>query len=797
MDNTITSKDIGLSEIASFNIESNAIQSHHIEKETVVSDNIAANAIQRQHINELAISSRNIADNSIYTNHIIQYNIENRHITDNAIAHNHIDDAVIINSRIFDNTITSEKIDENAILSIHLPDEVIVTRHIADDAILERHIAAGQIPGSKLADNAIEEANIADNAITEDKLATDSVTTLEIKDETITSKDIGNHEIPGTLIAENAITSKNIAEGGISSSNIELNSITSANIVDFSITSDDIMDGTIQAQNTLNPNSIGSEKIVTGAILNRHIADNAITSRNIEDGTIPWEKITTDPIPNASIADNSISGAKLKDNSIDGSKIKDGSITVAKLADKSISTNALVGTLAVSKGGTGISNFNDLVGAVLFGVDNGTSKVMGGDKTKLHWDNANNRLGINTASPAVALHIKGDLLTEGGSLYLGNKNNSISYGSHSTDNTKSFIIIGPPASGTIDENTEPNGALKTKQLYVKEKVGIGVMEPKNKLEVKGSMAIGADYAGKQAPANGLIVEGAVAIGKTAPTAGFMLDVEGRIKAKGIFGESTDTTSGVGIKGIGGSKGIVSEASDIGVEIKDAKSIGLKTSSSTGKGISVVINNTSAVSAQGLLVEHKDSDGTVISSGGIGKFDSSKGYTAAVFGTAGTDANATNWAGYFDGPVKITNKLGIGLGQNDTPEADLHVKKSALIESTIGTSAAEPLSGTAIKWHEKSKWVIKDCNNPKQLTFNTGSGDTELPNGSYILTLIVESKADTCVVTFSESSIKWEKGQVPSNTDAIKKDNFAIFSFLLKKESNTDIVYYGMGPANFK
>ena len=117
----------------------------------------------------------------------------------------------------------------------------------------------------------------------------------------------------------------------------------------------------------------------------------------------------------------------------------------------------------------------------------------------------------------------------------------------------------------------------------------------------------------------------------------------------------------------------------------------------------------------------------------------------------------------------------------------------MIESTIGTSAAEPLSGTAIKWHEKSKWVIKDCNNPKQLTFNTGSGDTELPNGSYILTLIVESKADTCVVTFSESSIKWEKGQVPSNTDAIKKDNFAIFSFLLKKKAILTLFTMVWGP----
>ena len=264
------------------------------------------------------------------------------------------------------------------------------------------------------------------------------------------------------------------------------------------------------------------------------------------------------------------------DNSIPGSKIENGSITAAKLADSSISTNALVGTLAVSKGGTGISSFDDLVGAVLFGVNNNGQNVMGGDKTKLHWDNANNRLGVNTATPEVTLHVVGSVFTEGGSLYLGNIDNSISYGTDNSGSTpKSFIIIGPPASGTIDENSEPNGALKTNKLYVKENVGIGVKNPSNKLEVAGSMAIGANYAGTQAPANGLIVEGKVAIGKTAPDAQYMLDVNGRIKAKGVYGNSSDTAMALASRALVVIRGLYPRVLILGLTLLMPKMLGLE------------------------------------------------------------------------------------------------------------------------------------------------------------------------------------------------------------------------------
>ena len=784
VDGTVTSKDIGLGAIASINIDADAIQAHHIARATIISDNIAVNAIQSQHIAEKTVSSRNIADNAIYSNHIVDGNIESRHIKSNAITSTHIDNNVIINSYIVDNSITSDKIANNSIRSEHIPGRTINSDHIDDNAIMAQHIFDGQIDGSKLADGAVTSINIQNNAISSAKIADNAVLSTHIKDGTIVSADIALNSIPNSMLAENSITSKNIAVGGIASSNIAPNSITSVNIVDGSIVSADIKDDTIVAATALTDGSITSDKISDGAIQNQHIADNAITSRNIADGSVPWSKITTAPIPTSSIADGSIPGSKLKESSIPGSKIIDASITASKLADNSISTNALDGILAPDKGGTGLtqSDLNALSGSIIMGIQDGGNVKLGGDKTKLSWDNVNQRLGINIENPLAALHVSGNLLTTGG-VYFGSMDNSISFGENAGTG---FIIVGPDvaAGQSIDANTEPKGTLKTNKLFVADKVGIGVQSPTNKLDVSGNMSIGAGFVGKSAPDNGLIVEGNVGIGTATPA--HALDVSGSIMAKGIIGESTDTNSGIGIKGIGGKIGIQSVNSETGIEVSASK-IGMKLTSTGNAGAYVVVKNASANDSTGLLTELKDSTGTLLVSGGLAKLTND--YAASVFGSAPVVAGKKNWAAYFDGPVRITGNVGVGLLPNQTPDAALHVKGNAKFEKGLYTLIHD-LTGTTIDWNKGNKLNLA-CSSTTSLGFTDPTKE-----GSYVLKLVIKPSNANCKISFSSSDIKWENGTPPSTDAALNQNSTYIYAFFFQKTASA-ITYYGLKPLEFK
>ena len=784
VDNTVTSQDIAIGAITSINIAAEAIQSHHIAKQTIVSDNIAPNAIQAQHMDLNVVSSRNIANDAIYSYHIIDYSIFNNHISENAIEGIHIADEVITNDRIVTSSITSDKIASFSIEARHLPNDVIVSRHISDESIYEHHIADGQIDGAKLADDAISSYNIADLAITQEKINDDIINSAHIIDETITSVDIGIAAIPNSLLAENSITSLNIAVGGIASYNLQDDSITSAHVIDYSITSADIMDDAIDASIAITANSIDGSKIADGAIENNHIADGAITSSNIADGSLPWEKITDDPIPTSSIADNSIPGTKLQDGSIPGSKIEDGSITSEKLADNSISVNALEGVLSVDKGGTGMSDLTGLEGAIIYGELSGGTTVLGGDSTKLHWDEANSYLGVNVAFPETTLHINGDLLTTGG-IFFGDMSNSISFGDDSNNDGTAddpFIIVGPDDPNNIN-STVPNGTLKSNMLYVADKVGIGIDSPQNTLDIGGnnaSIAIGSSYAGiEMAPANGMIVEGYLGVATANPV--HQLSVNGTLFANGLIGESTETASGIGIQGLGGNIGIQSNGAQVGIDVS-ATETGVQVTSTGTKGVSVVIVDATSTDS-GVYAELQDDSSNILATGELGKIESD--YAASVFGSAPT-TGTTNWAGYFDGPVKVSGSLGIGLGPAETPEATLHIDGTTLVKNTIHT-AIVPLSSTSVDWRNGNKFVYSTaCSNTTTFTFTDPDND-----GAYVLKLILPLVSTGCEPMFSaSSSIKWEKGEAPGTIN-----DSAIYRFLAVKDSGTT-TYYGLDVAEF-
>jgi hypothetical protein len=131
---------------------------------------------------------------------------------------------------------------------------------------------------------------------------------------------------------------------------------------------------------------------------------------------------------NATIQDNTISNAKFR-TSTALTVVGRSSNSTGDVADITASTDhqvlrrsgttlgfgaialnqsaAVSGTLSVIHGGIGVNTLstNKLL------VGNGTSAVS--SPTNLHWDSANNRLGINNSSPTQALTVGGNILASG------------------------------------------------------------------------------------------------------------------------------------------------------------------------------------------------------------------------------------------------------------------------------------------------------------------------------------------------------------------------------------------------
>jgi len=145
-------------------------------------------------------------------------------------------------------------------------------------------------------------------------------------------------------------------------------------------------------------------------------------------------------------------------------------------------SNVSTGALAVARGGTGTAL---TLGKVLVG--NGTSPVL--QPTNLHWDNTNSRLGIGNASPTQTLHVSGNITSTGnnnvGTQFLGLATDTVGAPSFSWTNDANTGMYRP---GT-DMLGIVTGGIERVRVLANGDVGIGMTAPESKVQINGTVNI--------------------------------------------------------------------------------------------------------------------------------------------------------------------------------------------------------------------------------------------------------------------------------------------------------------------
>ncbi len=125
------------------------------------------------------------------------------------------------------------------------------------------------------------------------------------------------------------------------------------------------------------------------------------------------------------------------------------------------------------------------------------------------------KVGLGTSAPSYNLHVKTGDESSVIAVDSGSGSAQISELTFSDRGTAKWSILKDTANGF--DITEESVAMGRLHISPGGNVGIGTTSPANKLDVEGSMAVGATYSGTSAaPADGLIVEGSVGIGTNSP-----------------------------------------------------------------------------------------------------------------------------------------------------------------------------------------------------------------------------------------------------------------------------------------
>lgn len=163
--------------VASYDIQSGAVNSRTIAAGAVGSSNIMAEAITAREIEANSITSDRIASRSIVTELLAANAITADEIAANAIT------AV----KIAAGSVTAEKILAGAVTAAAIAAGAVMADAIASGAITTDKLAAGSVEASKIAALAITTEKLAAGAVTADKIGAGSITANAISTDDLTA----------------------------------------------------------------------------------------------------------------------------------------------------------------------------------------------------------------------------------------------------------------------------------------------------------------------------------------------------------------------------------------------------------------------------------------------------------------------------------------------------------------------------------------------------------------------------------------------------------------------------------
>ena len=171
-------------------------------------------------------------------------------------------------------------------------------------------------------------------------------------------------------------------------------------------------------------------------------------------------------------------------------------------------------TLAGPLSGTSASFSGTISGTMNPGLTPGSIIFQGAsgltqDNANFFFDDANNRVGIGTASPAAKLNIH---QLDGAPALIISRESGPTF---DITNGTNITFLGTTTNHDIGFYTN-NG---TNKLTIKAagNVGIGQNSPGSLLSVNNNLSVGSGYATTAAPSNGAIIQGSVGIGTTSPS----------------------------------------------------------------------------------------------------------------------------------------------------------------------------------------------------------------------------------------------------------------------------------------